>query len=186
LYKKSTDAVYTSTGKIGDDSTLSYTLSGLEASTTYNILIAATNDVSDAHNADYTDPVSHTGTNSSTVTQQTAGGIWTGTAWVDPTIRVKLTASPVAISSSSWVAYNATSVVSSGHGVAIGDLVIISGTSNANLNGTWTVSSTTDTSISYTINAFSAGTTSGITGGTYDAWALGGMSVYDGSAWEAQ
>jgi hypothetical protein len=186
LYKKSTDSVYSSTGQVGSNSTLSYTISGLEASTTYNFLIAATNDVSDAHNADYSDPAAHTGTNSSTVTQKTAGGVWSGTTWVDPTIRVKVNASPVAITSSSWVAYTASSVVPSGHGLAAGDMVIISGTSNANLNGTWTVSGTTDTSISYTINAFSPSTTSGITGGTYDGWALGGMSVYDGSAWEAQ
>lgn len=186
LYKKSTDSVYTSTGQIGSNSTLSYTISGLEASTTYNFLIAATNSVSDAHNADYSDPAAHTGTNSSTVTQKTAGGVWSGTTWVDPTIRVKLNDTAVAISSSTWQNYTATSTVASGHGFSAGDMIIVAGTSNSNLNGTWTVSAVTTTTVSYTVSAFSATLVTGISGGTYDGWALGALNVYDGNSWEAQ
>lgn len=186
LYKKSTDSTYLSTGQVGSDSTLSYTVTGLESGTTYNFLVAATNSVSDAHNADYSDPAAHTGTNSGTVTQKTAGGLWTGTTWTKPVTRVKVNSSPVAITSSSWSIYTATSTVPSGHGLDAGDLVIIAGTSRSELNGTWTVSGVTSTSISYSISAFAATTVSGITGGTYDGWAVGSLNVYDGTAWEAQ
>jgi hypothetical protein len=78
LYKKSSETLWTVytgvesvSGKINNDYV---TVSGLVANTAYDFKVAATNGVSDAHNASYTSADAVTGTNASRSTTTLAGG----------------------------------------------------------------------------------------------------------------
>jgi hypothetical protein len=84
LYKESTSLTWISTGKVGSDTTTSRTITGLDPSTEYNFLVAATNAVTDAINTDYTTAEAHTGTNGTELTATTLTGIrvWNGTEFV--------------------------------------------------------------------------------------------------------
>jgi hypothetical protein len=78
-YKKSSDAIWT----FGLSTTsLSYTLTGLDANTSYDVRVSAINAASDAITYNDTDPV--TSDYSDTVTITTAPGgppVWNGTSW---------------------------------------------------------------------------------------------------------
>jgi hypothetical protein len=80
LYKESSSSTWLTSGKFGSDTTTSGTISNLEPDTEYNFAVAATNSVTDSHNATYTSVASHTGTNSDQVTATTDGEVkvWTG------------------------------------------------------------------------------------------------------------
>jgi hypothetical protein len=98
LYKTSAATSWTASGKLSTATTA--TITGLLPSTTYNFLVAATNNVTDGYNSTYELSTRVTGTNSSQVNVTTAalGGhkawngsdfvlgksrIWDGSAWVD-------------------------------------------------------------------------------------------------------
>lgn len=71
LYRP-TGGAWSSTGKLSSTAR-THTISPLSANTTYEILLAATNGVSDAHNSSYTSTSSHTGTNASTTVKTDTG-----------------------------------------------------------------------------------------------------------------
>jgi hypothetical protein len=84
LYKESTSSTWISTGKVGSDTTTSRTITGLDPSTEYNFLVAATNAVTDSINSSYTSASAHTGTNGTEITATTLTGIrvWNGSSFI--------------------------------------------------------------------------------------------------------
>jgi uncharacterized protein YegP (UPF0339 family) len=71
LYKEASSSTWLSSDKFGSNTTTTGTISGLTPNTEYNFRVAATNSVTDAHNATYTSVASHTGANSSELTVTT-------------------------------------------------------------------------------------------------------------------
>ena len=61
------------------------TITGLYPGTSYDIIVAALNGVTDALNTDYSLIASHTGTRSATASLSTQSGVYNGTSWVAPT-----------------------------------------------------------------------------------------------------
>ena len=91
IYKKSSedDTKWVSTGKIGGDTTLTYTVTGLAIGTSYDFKVAATNAATDIYNATYTELSSTVGTNASVTGTTVSGGIWDGSGgWVAPGVKV--------------------------------------------------------------------------------------------------
>lgn len=89
LYKRTADSTWLSTGKFGDDTTTSGTVSGLEPGTSYDFLVAATNAATDVYNPDYSLSSATVGTNASLTTSTVVGGIRNAAgAWVAPGVRV--------------------------------------------------------------------------------------------------
>jgi len=84
LYKESSSSTWSSTGKFGSDTTTSRTITGLDPSTEYDFLVAATNAVTDAINSSYTSAGAHTGTNGTQRTATTLTGIrvWNGSSFI--------------------------------------------------------------------------------------------------------
>lgn len=75
LYKRSADSTWSSTGKIGDDSTTSWTVTGLDQGTSYNFLVAGLNSATDVYNTTYDSQAATTGTNASLTASTISGGI---------------------------------------------------------------------------------------------------------------
>ena len=90
LYRPSTSSTWLTTGKFGDDNTDERTISNLEPNTQYDFIVAATNSVTDAHNADYTSIAAHTGANSDLYKETTATevNVWTGSSFSPAVARV--------------------------------------------------------------------------------------------------
>lgn len=93
LYKKSSDSVWLTTGKVGNNATLSYEVTGLEPGTAYDFRVAATNAATDDLNADYSAISAHTGSNSSQVSATTLSGMKvrnaTGDGWEPAVVKVR-------------------------------------------------------------------------------------------------
>jgi hypothetical protein len=91
LYKKTSQdgTTWASTGKFGDDSTTSHTVSGLEIGTSYDFKVAAANAATDVYNTDYNPVASTVGTNADITVSTVSGGIWDGSGnWVSPGVKV--------------------------------------------------------------------------------------------------
>ena len=102
LYKATADSTWASTGKVGDDTTTQYTISGLTPGVSYDFLVAATNAATDVYNPDYSLSSATVGTNASLTTSTLVGGIrnaagvwaapgvkvWNGSGWTSGAINV--------------------------------------------------------------------------------------------------
>lgn len=93
LYKKSSSSTWLTTGKIGTNTSVSTTVSGLEPGTAYDFRIAATNETTDDINSSYTSIAAHTGTNSSQISATTLSGMKVrnaaGTGWDSAVVKVR-------------------------------------------------------------------------------------------------
>ena len=153
------------TGSVSETAanTLSYTVTGLVPGETYTFTVAAMNGVipsgvnfyTSGDSSVYIDS-SSSGPVATSAAVQLKGGVWNGSAWKPMTRAVKFFQSPLAFTSGNVASFSSQGTVTVNTSVqpfAIGDTVIISGTTGlSGFNGTWYVNNIGGTTNAWTVS----------------------------------